>query len=92
MIIILYFLSEYPIEDKVDSLQLGLILLVLLKLCYRLLVLILIENADIAALHVLREIATNRFNQLIHLWLRYPNNIGGDIYLLATEELAGLVL
>ena len=92
MIIILNFLSQYPIEDKVDSLQLGLILLVLLKLCDRLLVLILIENADITALHVLREIASNRFNQLIHLWLRYPNDVRGNIHLLATEELAGLVL
>jgi biotin-(acetyl-CoA carboxylase) ligase len=52
----------------------------------------LIENAYIATLHVLREIASNGLNQLIHLRLRYPNDISGDINLLAAEKLAGLVL
>jgi hypothetical protein len=52
----------------------------------------LIENAYIATLHVLRKIASNGLNQLIHLRLRYPNDISGDIYLLAAEKLTGLVL
>jgi hypothetical protein len=52
----------------------------------------LIENAYIATLHVLSEIASNGLNQLIHLRLRNPNDISGDINLLAAEELAGLVL
>ena len=92
MIIILNLLCQYSIEYKVDCLQLDLILLVLLNFCDRLLVLILIENAYIASLHVLREIASNCLNKLIHLWLRYPNDIRRDIYLLVSEELAGLVL
>ena len=92
MVIILNLLCQYCIEHKVDCLQLDLIPLVLLNFSGRLLVLILIENAYIATLHVLRKIASNGLNQLIHLRLRYPNDISGDIYLLAAEKLTGLVL
>ena len=92
MIIILNLLCQYCVEYKVDCLQLDLVLLVLLNFSDRLLVLILIENAYIATLHVLSEIASNGLNQLIHLRLRNPNDISGDIYLLAAEKLTGLIL